>query len=73
MIEIWEPRWKDRQVLISKFKVRDGVNYIKFTKAKCFLGKVFKIEGKEIRKCPLGTNGKISCYEVPLDLLEEVK
>ncbi len=66
-IEIWNPRWWDRKVLIAKYKVKDGDNEIVFTKAKTLKGKTFIISGDDIRKCPLETNGKIPCYAVPLD------
>ena len=67
MIEIWQPRWHDRKVLIAKYKVNEGKNRIKFTKAKRLMGKTFELEGGEIKSYPLETNGKIDCYAVPLD------
>ena len=70
-ITIWNPRWHDRVVLIAKYKVRDGDNGITFTKAPSLKGKIFKMSGADIRKCPLDTNGKIPCYAVPLDDLQE--
>jgi hypothetical protein len=70
MIEIWQPRWKDRMVLIAKHKVRKE-NAIVFTKTKSLKDKVFFIDRDEIRDFPLGTNGKIDCYEVPLDVILE--
>ena len=73
MIKIWNPRWHDRKVLIAKYKVKDGLNKIIFTKARTLTDKIFTIEGQQIRQCPLETNGKIPCYAVPLeDLKEEV-
>jgi hypothetical protein len=69
MIEIWEPRWKDRTALIAKYKVTQGVNEIVFTKAKCLKGKVFTIEGSEIAKYPIESNGTIPCYAVPMERL----
>lgn len=68
-IEIWQPRYKDRKVLIAKYKV--GVNNeIVFTKAKHLEGKVFKMKGAKIEKYPLDTNGRIPCYAVSLDDFE---
>lgn len=72
MIQIWEPRWKDRRVLIAKYKVRSGLNEVVFTKAKCLKGKKFGISGEEIKENPLETNGTIDCYAVPLDKLTEI-
>lgn len=72
MIEIWSPRWHDRKVLIAKYKVSGGDNYIVFTKAKNLIGKRFTIKSNEITNCPIETNGTIDCYTVPLDKLERV-
>lgn len=68
-IEIWTPRYHDDVCLIAKRKVREGWNYIKFTKDK-HLKAVYRITGANIKKCPLETNGKIPCYAVPMDALE---
>ena len=70
MIEIWQPRYKDRTVLIAKYKVCRGVNLIKFTKAKHLLGKVFSARSEDICKCPVQSNGRITCYVVPMDMLQ---
>jgi len=66
MIEIWSPRYHDRTVLIAKYKVSDGINKIKFTKALSLAGKVFSIKGADIKKHPTESNGRIPCYAVPL-------
>jgi len=71
-IEIWEPRWHDRIVLIAKYKVTSGVNKIIFTKTKSLKNKVFQLTGTEIKKYPITTNGTIACYAVPLDKLEQI-
>lgn len=71
MIEIWSPRYHDRKVLIAKYKVVSGRNDIRFTKAKSLKDKMFSIEGSEIIKYPLETNGTIQCYAVDLDKLLE--
>ncbi len=70
MIKIWNPRWHDRKALIAKYKVRRGDNTIIFTKAKSLKGITFKMDGNEIVKYPIETNGVIECYAVPLDKLE---
>lgn len=67
-IDIWQPRWKDRVVLIAKFKV-GALNEITFSKTPSMPGSYF-ISGDDIRACPLETNGKIPCYAVPIDKLE---
>lgn len=65
-IEIWAPRWKDRTVLVAKYKVQEQ-NRIIFTRAKNLIGKEFFMSGREMAKYPVTTNGKTDCYEVPLD------
>ena len=70
-ILIWEPRWHDRVVLIAKRKVQPGENVIKLTKAREFKGKRFIMTGEEISSCPVGSNGKIPCFEVPLAKLTQ--
>lgn len=72
MIEIWQPRWHDRKVLIAKYKVCNGKNEIIFTKAKNLIGIKFKIDGIEIGKCPIETNGTTDCYAVDFNKLERM-
>lgn len=66
-IEIWQPRWKDRVVLIAKHKV-GAHNEITFTKTKS-LPNTYYISGEVIRRYPTDTNGKIACYAVSMDEL----
>ena len=69
-IEIWQPRWKDRVVLISKYKV--GLhNQIEFTKTKS-LPDVYYLSWEDITNSPLETNDKIPCYAVPMDKLKRL-
>lgn len=69
-IDIWQPRWKDRRVLLASFKVKQD-NIVIFTKSPTLPGE-FYISGTTARKYPLETNGKIECYAVPLSELEPV-
>lgn len=69
LIEIWQPRWKDRVVLIAKHKV--GLhNEVKFTKAKSLMNNHYYLSGEAIRACPTDTNGTIACYAVPMNKLK---
>lgn len=68
-IEIWQPRYSTNSVLIAQYKV-EPCNYITFTKAKHLQGMTFYIDGDNVRSCPLVTNGRIKCYDVPFDLLQ---
>ena len=72
MIDIWNPRWHDRIVLIAPWRVRDGINEIKFTKAKSLKDKVYTIHSEDIRKHHKESNGKAMCYAVPMAELKEV-
>jgi len=69
IITIKQPRWHDKVVLIAQKKVR-AQNYIVFSEAKS-LPYRYPITGSEIQKYPLGSNGVIPCYEVPLKILED--
>lgn len=69
-IEIWQPRWHDRTVLIARHKVGQD-NVIVFTKTKSLPG-AWRVSGDVVRQYPLETNGKIPCYAVPLDALERI-
>ena len=71
MIDIWQPRWHDRRVLIAKYKVVKSDNLIRFTKAPTLSGKVFCLPYEEIVCHPIETNGSIDCYSVPLGLVLE--
>jgi hypothetical protein len=77
VIEIWQPRWKDRKVLIAKFKVGTH-NEIHFTggpqkRIPDSLKGKFYVSGDTIRKSPLETNGSIDCYAVDLNELEPLE
>lgn len=62
-IEIWAPRFKDRKVLIAPWRVMSGINRIVFTRTKM---PSLLINGAEIKKYPMESNGKIGCYAVPM-------
>jgi hypothetical protein len=70
-IDIWQPRWKDRKVLLATFKVKQD-NIVVFTKTPSLKGE-FYISGATARQYPLENNGKIDCYAVPLSELEPVE
>lgn len=70
-IDIWSPRWKDRRILIAKFKVGNH-NEITFSKTKSLPG-IYYLSGATIKKYPLETNGKIACYAVHMDELETLE
>lgn len=70
-IEIWQPRWKDRVVLIARFKVKEH-NAIVFTKTPT-MPDVYYLSGEKTRTFPVESNGKIDCYAVPLNDLEQLE
>jgi len=73
-IEIWQPRYHDRVVLISVHKVKEGTNYVRFTKAPSMGNGLWSFDGSRVRReCELDTNGKIICFAVPLHWLTEVE
>lgn len=67
-IEIWQPRWKDRVVLIATFKVGEH-NAIRFTKTPT-MPETYYVSGEKARTFPVESNGKIGCYAVPISELE---
>lgn len=72
MIEIWQPRYKDNTVLIATYKVENGFNQIRFTKARHLANMIFEVNSDVIRSCPVESNGKISCFAVPMSKLQRV-
>lgn len=78
MIEIWQPRYKDNVVLVATYKVKPGLNYIKFTKAKHLQGMIFAINSTEVCRCATegieGKNGAIHrMYAIPFDMLHRIE
>lgn len=72
-IDIWQPRWKDKVILIAKFKVGTH-NCITFSKTKTeSLQGEWYLSGETIKSYPLETNGTIPCYAVPIDMLEPLE
>jgi len=66
---IWEPRYRDKTVLLAARKV--GLhNKITFTKAPSMGDQPYYISGVEVKKCKQESNGKIDCYVVPLEKLQ---
>jgi hypothetical protein len=72
LIKIWQPRWKDRVVLIAVYKVK-AHNEIVFTKAKNLTGTSYYLSGETIKKYPVETNGTIPCYAVGMSELDELE
>lgn len=66
-IELWQPRWRDKVLLIAKYKVQAD-NRIVFTKEKSMPGEYY-LSGETIKKYPVESNGKIPCYAVHMDEL----
>lgn len=69
--EIWQPRWKDRKVLLARHKVGTH-NAITFTKTPTMPGEYY-VSGHDVHMCDIESNGKIDCYAVPVSLLEPLE
>lgn len=69
MIEIWEPRFSRKDVLVAKYKVKDGANKIVFTRA--WKDKILYMDGAKMRTYPVETNGVIECYAIPVKDFEQ--
>lgn len=73
MIEIWQPKWKDRTVLVDIRKVRNGVNQLFFSKTPTMPG-IYTFNGMKVKEqCDIVSNGKIKCYAIPLGWLHHVE
>lgn len=70
--EIWEPRYRDKTVLLAKRKVGTH-NKIKFTKAPSMGTNPYYVSGKVVKKGRIESNGRIDCYVVKLDDLEPLE
>jgi hypothetical protein len=69
---IWQPRYRDKKVLLAKYKVQTH-NKIVFTKAPSMGTEPYYVSGATVKKYKLEDNGKISCYAVPIDELEPLE
>lgn len=68
VIDVWQPRWRDKVVLIASWKVGTH-NEITFSRTKS-MPETYYLSGETIRACPMDTNGSVGCYAVPMDKLE---
>lgn len=77
MIEIWEPRWKDRRVLIARYRIPAGQDFeIKIVKSAA--KGIYRVTNDLICKSPIEvmktkTGKEIQMRAVPLDELERIK
>ena len=71
MIEIWAPKYSTNEALIGSHHVHKGQNEIVFTKAKHLKGKVFVMDGEQIKNYPQQANGRGIVYRVPMGDLKE--
>lgn len=67
-IEIYEPKYSTKTVLVNPRKV-EAHNIIYFTKG-TYKGQEYYISGQVIKSYPLVSNGSIQCYDVPMNELE---
>ena len=72
-IEIWQPRWSTRDILVAPWKVGTH-NRITFKYAKSLTGDYY-LSGATIKACELSSkgNGKAAMYIVPLDKIEPLE
>lgn len=66
---IWMPRYWDKMVLVDKKNIRSGKNYLFFVVDKRYPD-LYSYDGDRVKKeCKLVSNGKIYCYQIPMDWL----
>jgi hypothetical protein len=67
---IWMPRYWDKMVLVDRKNIRPGKNYLYFV-VDTKLPFLYSFDGDKVKKeCKLTSNGKIYCYQIPLEWLE---
>lgn len=62
-ITIWQPRYSRNDVLVACFRVKPGMNRIIFTRTTY---PDLYMDGAEMKKYPVDSNGKVACYAVPI-------
>ena len=78
VIEIWEPRYKTNSALVAHYKIHPGDNFIRFTKAKYLLGKMFTINYDKVKEnlknktYTVQANGKTKVICIPMGDLQEI-
>ena len=76
MIEIWEPRWHDRKVLIAKYKIPSGDDDFEIEIMKTCVKGTYKVpkwlvKESEVENMNTKKGGTIEVVAVSLDKLEE--
>lgn len=77
MIKIWQPRWKDRRVLIARYRIPAGQDFeIEITQSAA--KGIYRVPNSLICKSPIEvmktkTGKEIQMRAVPLDELERIK
>lgn len=71
-IIIWQRKFTTNSVWIGCHHVKTGNNVVKFASGvkkedEDMRGRAFLLDGDFIRSFPIVTNGKIACYDVPLE------
>ena len=78
-IDLWFPRYYDKSrdnkewvALPAVYRVEDASNVIRivFSRAKHLKGYEGYMRRSDMMKYPIGSNGKLPCYVVPMDKLE---
>lgn len=66
---IWQMKFSTKSVLLAKQKVREGAKtYIYFCADRNYPD-LYSISYEDIKKCRLVSNGKIICYDIPVEYL----
>lgn len=77
MIEIWQPRWKDRTVLVARYKIAYGQDFkIKITQSAAkgiYLVKSAVCRDAHIEKMKTKQGKDIEMKVIPMDKLERLE
>lgn len=76
-IEIWQPRWHDKKVLVAKFRIRPEQDVFIEIKESVWKGK-YRIDYQDIVASDVETmktkaGGKIEVIAVPLDKIKKIE
>jgi hypothetical protein len=70
IIKIKAPKYSTKELLVAKYKVKHSNKII--IQEGAYQGEYF-MHGSKIAQYPIGTNGKINVFKIPLDDLEPLE
>lgn len=72
ILDVWNPRYHDRTILVNPRKCIRGTNYVQITKDKDYQNKLLKFHSDILDKYPAQKNGKGIVVAIPLSQFEVI-